>query len=42
MKTFMFKLVRKPYTHPLILKRFVNNWDAVLKEFPDAVYIGEY
>lgn len=42
MKTFIFKIVRAPYSVPLVLKRNASDWEEVLKEFPDAIYINEY
>lgn len=41
MKTFYFKIIRKPYTYPLIFKRDADSWQSVLLEFPDAIEIDQ-
>ena len=39
MKTYYFKLIRKPFTYPLVLKRICFKWEDVILEFPDAILI---
>lgn len=42
MVTYIFEVIREPYTYPLRLKRVCRDWRDVLREFPDAKLLGEY